>query len=86
MPFLPDGTPVDIILNTHDVPRRMNIGQVLEVHLGWLAAAGWKIDLEDKDNAELLKTLPEDLYDVPAGSLTATPVFDGDTNEELAGG
>ena len=85
MPFLPDGTPVDIILNTHGVPRRMNIGQVLEVHLGWLAAAGWKIDLEDKDNAELLKTLPEDLYDVPAGSLTATPVFDGATNEELAG-
>ena len=44
MPFLPDGTPVDIILNTHGVPRRMNIGQVLEVHLGWLAAAGWSID------------------------------------------
>ncbi|WP_083987673.1 DNA-directed RNA polymerase subunit beta [Corynebacterium mustelae] len=85
MPFLPDGTPVDIILNTHGVPRRMNIGQVLEVHLGWLAAAGWKIDTEDPANAELLKTLPEDLYDVPAGSLTATPVFDGASNEELAG-
>ncbi|WP_193565829.1 DNA-directed RNA polymerase subunit beta [Corynebacterium pseudotuberculosis] len=85
MPFMPDGTPVDIILNTHGVPRRMNIGQVLEVHLGWLAAAGWKIDPEDPANAELLKTLPEDLYDVPAGSLTATPVFDGATNEEVAG-
>lgn len=85
MPFMPDGTPVDIILNTHGVPRRMNIGQVLEVHLGWLAAAGWKIDTEDPTNAELLKTLPEDLYDVPAGSLTATPVFDGATNEEIAG-
>lgn len=85
MPFMPDGTPVDIILNTHGVPRRMNIGQVLEVHLGWLAAAGWKIDTEDPANAELLKTLPEDLYDVPAGSLTATPVFDGATNEEIAG-
>ncbi|MFV8394802.1 DNA-directed RNA polymerase subunit beta [Corynebacterium hindlerae] len=85
MPFMPDGTPVDIILNTHGVPRRMNIGQVLEVHLGWLAAAGWHIDPEDVKNAKLLETLPEELYDVPAGSLTATPVFDGATNEELAG-
>ncbi|WBT09973.1 DNA-directed RNA polymerase subunit beta [Corynebacterium sp. SCR221107] len=85
MPFLPDGTPVDIILNTHGVPRRMNIGQVLEVHLGWLAAAGWKIDTEDPANAELMNMLPEDLYDVPAGTLTATPVFDGASNEELAG-
>ncbi|MGH3555493.1 MAG: DNA-directed RNA polymerase subunit beta, partial [Mycobacterium sp.] len=44
MPFLPDGTPVDIILNTHGVPRRMNIGQILETHLGWCAHSGWKID------------------------------------------
>ena len=41
MPFLPDGTPVDIILNTHGVPRRMNIGQILETHLGWIAKSGW---------------------------------------------
>ncbi|MCQ9351826.1 DNA-directed RNA polymerase subunit beta [Corynebacterium sp. 153RC1] len=85
MPFMPDGTPVDIILNTHGVPRRMNIGQVLEVHLGWLAAAGWEIDTQDPANAELMNMLPEDLYSVPAGSLTATPVFDGASNEELAG-
>ncbi|MFG6303322.1 hypothetical protein ACGLFO_07735, partial [Corynebacterium hesseae] len=84
MPFMEDGTPVDIILNTHGVPRRMNIGQVLEVHLGWLAHAGWKIDTEDPANAELLKTLPEELYDVPPESLTATPVFDGATNEEIS--
>ena len=44
MPFLPDGTPVDIILNTHGVPRRMNIGQVLETHLGWIAKTGWEIE------------------------------------------
>ena len=44
MPFLPDGTPVDIILNTHGVPRRMNIGQILETHLGWVAKAGWNIE------------------------------------------
>ena len=83
MPFMEDGTPVDILLNTHGVPRRMNIGQVLEVHLGWLAHAGWKVDTEDPKNAELLKTLPEELYDVPADSLTATPVFDGATNHEI---
>ena len=46
MPFLPDGTPVDIILNTHGVPRRMNIGQILETHLGWVAKSGWKVDIE----------------------------------------
>ena len=84
MPFMADGTPVDIILNTHGVPRRMNIGQVLEVHLGWLAHAGWKVDVDDPANADLLKTLPEELYDVPADSLTATPVFDGATNEEIS--
>ena len=47
MPFMEDGTPVDVILNTHGVPRRMNIGQVLEIHLGWLAHAGWKVDPND---------------------------------------
>jgi DNA-directed RNA polymerase subunit beta len=85
MPFMADGTPVDIILNTHGVPRRMNIGQVLEIHLGWLAHTGWTVDPAIAENAELLKTLPEDLYEVPAESLTATPVFDGASNEEIAG-
>nr|VDG62287.1 DNA-directed RNA polymerase subunit beta [Streptococcus thermophilus] len=85
MPFMADGTPVDIILNTHGVPRRMNIGQVLEVHLGWLAHAGWTVNPDDPANAELLETLPEQLYDVPPESLTATPVFDGATNDEIAG-
>ena len=84
MPFMADGTPVDVILNTHGVPRRMNIGQVLELHLGWLAKAGWKVDTEDPRNEEILKTLPEELYDVPPNSLAATPVFDGATNEELS--
>jgi DNA-directed RNA polymerase subunit beta len=37
MPFLPDGTPVDIILNPLGVPARMNVGQILETHLGWAA-------------------------------------------------
>ena len=44
MPFLPDGTPLDIVLNPLGVPSRMNIGQVLEVHLGYAAQKlGWKV-------------------------------------------
>ena len=49
MPFMEDGTPVDVVLNPLGVPRRMNIGQILELHLGWLAKQGWDLDLhEDK--------------------------------------
>ncbi|HEU4329738.1 MAG TPA: DNA-directed RNA polymerase subunit beta, partial [Lapillicoccus sp.] len=81
MPFLEDGTPVDIILNTHGVPRRMNIGQVLETHLGWIAKQGWSIN-GDPDWAQ---NLPEDLYEVEAGTKTATPVFDGAREEEITG-
>ena len=44
MPFLEDGTPVDVILNPLGVPSRMNIGQILETHLGWAAAEGWYDD------------------------------------------
>ncbi|MEV6237307.1 DNA-directed RNA polymerase subunit beta [Lentzea sp. NPDC051838] len=81
MPFLEDGTPVDIILNTHGVPRRMNIGQVLETHLGWIAKQGWSIN-GDPDWA---KNLSEDLYEVEPGTKTATPVFDGAKEEEITG-
>ena len=49
MPFLEDGTPVDIILNPLGVPGRMNIGQVLETHLGWVAKNGWEVDGSDAD-------------------------------------
>ena len=44
MPFLEDGTPVDIVLNPLGVPGRMNIGQVLETHLGWVAKSGWEVE------------------------------------------
>ncbi|UOZ09626.1 MULTISPECIES: DNA-directed RNA polymerase subunit beta [unclassified Amycolatopsis] len=81
MPFMEDGTPVDIILNTHGVPRRMNIGQILELHLGWLASQGWEI----KGNPDWAKNLNEELYDVAPGTNTATPVFDGAKEEELTG-
>ena len=49
MPFLPDGTPVDIVLNPLGVPSRMNVGQVLETHLGWVAKTGWKVEAPDTD-------------------------------------
>ncbi|RJQ69460.1 DNA-directed RNA polymerase subunit beta [Pseudonocardiaceae bacterium YIM PH 21723] len=81
MPFLADGTPVDVILNTHGVPRRMNIGQILEVHLGWIAKTGWSID----GNPDWAKMLPEELYAQEPGTNTATPVFDGAREEELQG-
>ena len=62
MPFLPDGTPLDIVLNPLGVPSRMNIGQVLEVHLGYAAhALGWKVatpifnGANEKEIRELLK-------------------------------
>ncbi|MGH3573111.1 MAG: DNA-directed RNA polymerase subunit beta, partial [Pseudonocardiaceae bacterium] len=81
MPFLPDGTPVDIILNTHGVPRRMNIGQILETHLGWIAKRGWQIN-GDPDWAS---RLPEELHQAEPGTVVATPVFDGAKEEEITG-
>ncbi len=81
MPFLPDGTPVDIILNTHGVPRRMNIGQILETHLGWCAKSGWKID----GSPEWATNLPEGMLEVEPNSIVSTPVFDGAREAELQG-
>ncbi len=81
MPFLPDGTPVDIILNTHGVPRRMNIGQILETHLGWVAKAGWSID----GSPEWAANLPADLHNSEPDAIVATPVFDGAKEDELTG-
>ena len=55
MPFLEDGTPVDIILNPLGVPGRMNFGQVLEIHLGWVAKTGWEIEGDPAWAARLSK-------------------------------
>jgi DNA-directed RNA polymerase subunit beta len=84
MPFLPDGTPVDIILNTHGVPRRMNIGQILETHLGWCAHSGWKIDVAG-GVPDWAQRLPEELMDAAPNNIVSTPVFDGAQEEELQG-
>ena len=84
MPFLEDGTPVDIVLNPLGVPGRMNVGQVLETHLGWIAKAGWKIDEKVTEEwAESLRSI--DAAEAPADSNVATPVFDGAREDEISG-
>ena len=84
MPFLEDGTPVDVILNPLGVPSRMNVGQILETHLGWAAAQGWyddgteayKIADDGPATAAVRTTGPGKVY-------VATPVFDGATVEDV---
>jgi DNA-directed RNA polymerase subunit beta len=83
MPFLEDGTPVDVVLNPLGVPRRMNIGQILEIHLGWLAKSGWQVD---GDDAEWKKRLIEiHAETAEPDSNVASPVFDGAKEDEIVG-
>ena len=82
MPFLADGTPVDIVLNPLGVPSRMNVGQVLETHLGWVSSNGWKFD-ERPDWFDDLKW-DESMMENEGGTKLATPVFDGAREHELA--
>ena len=78
MPFMEDGTPVDVILNPLGVPGRMNLGQVLEVHTGWLAKQGWNIE----GDPEWLKGLSN--FPKSSGPTNvATPVFDGAREDEI---
>ncbi|NUT57356.1 MAG: DNA-directed RNA polymerase subunit beta, partial [Agromyces sp.] len=74
MPFLEDGTPVDVILNPLGVPSRMNIGQILETHLGWAAAQGWYDDGSDAYKGSKFDS--DRVY-------VATPVFDGATLQDV---
>ena len=83
MPFLEDGTPVDIVLNPLGVPSRMNIGQVLETHLGWIAHAGWDIEGVDEPWANRLKEVG--LGRNEGNARIATPVFDGASETEITG-
>lgn len=73
MPFLKDGTPVDIILSPLGVPSRMNLGQVLETHLGWAAAQGW----------DAFKGKTPAAVGAKPWTNTATPVFDGAREDEI---
>jgi DNA-directed RNA polymerase subunit beta len=84
MPFLADGTAVDVVLNPLGVPGRMNVGQVLEVHLGWIAKQGWDVS-ELKKTAEWLKKVPPAALSSVAGTPVATPVFDGVSEDVLTG-
>ncbi len=88
MPFLEDGTPVDIVLNPLGVPGRMNVGQVLETHLGWVAKTGWDATAgaEAKNAPNWKKSLARIGADVgEPGTNVATPVFDGAREEEITG-
>jgi DNA-directed RNA polymerase subunit beta len=81
MPFLEDGTPVDVILNPLGVPSRMNLGQILETHLGWVAAQGW---YEDGSEARKIATNGGSRPDGRPGKVyVATPVFDGATVNDV---
>jgi DNA-directed RNA polymerase subunit beta len=76
MPFLEDGTPVDVILNPLGVPSRMNVGQILETHLGWAAAQGWYDDGTEAYKDAHANGGNKRIY-------VATPVFDGATVEDV---
>ncbi|GAB3135382.1 DNA-directed RNA polymerase subunit beta [Marisediminicola antarctica] len=81
MPFLADGTPVDIVLNPLGIPGRMNFGQVLETHLGWVAKQGWEVE----GKPEWAANLPEEAFSAAPGTKVATPVFDGALEAEIEG-
>ncbi len=79
MPFLEDGRPVDILLNPLGVPSRMNIGQILETHLGWAAAHG----VFAGDGVEVVNGNASRVINAPSPTPVATPVFDGATLEDV---
>jgi DNA-directed RNA polymerase subunit beta len=83
MPFMEDGTPVDIVLNPLGVPGRMNVGQILEIHLGWLAKNGWKVEGDDAEWKRAMREIGAD--DIAPGARVATPVFDGLREDEIGG-
>ena len=79
MPYLADGTPVDIILNPLGVPSRMNVGQVLEAHLGYCARWGWTNPSDGKSvgDAPVRGTESKTRPNTPPATFIASPVFDG---------
>ena len=85
MPFLADGTPVDVILNPLGVPSRMNVGQVLELHLGWVASRGWDATAAREAGEAWTANLPENGIKAEPRTPVATPVFDGVRDNELMG-
>ena len=82
MPYTADGTPVDIILNPLGVPSRMNVGQVLEAHLGYCARHGWEIGGAQVGDEPVKGTETKTRPVTPPAIHVATPVFDGATWDE----
>ena len=85
MPFLEDGTPVDIVLNPLGVPGRMNVGQVLETHLGWVAKTGWQIPDDETDEWAQTPAQDQGGQGRAVRRNIATPVFDGAREDEIQG-
>ena len=85
MPFMADGTSVDIILNPLGVPSRMNVGQVLVAHLGYAARYGWSLDGESVGQEPIRGTEKKTRPVTPPATLIATPVFDGAHWDEIEG-
>jgi DNA-directed RNA polymerase subunit beta len=83
MPFMEDGTPVDIVLNPLGVPGRMNVGQVMEIHLGWIAKQGWNVDGIAEEWQKRLESIG--MTEASGDTKVATPVFDGAREDELQG-
>ena len=83
MPFLEDGTPVDVVLNPLGVPGRMNVGQVLEMHLGWVAKTGWDLSGVDEAWQKHMRAIGAEQGE--PGTRFATPVFDGALEDEISG-
>ncbi|MBI4729293.1 MAG: DNA-directed RNA polymerase subunit beta [Acidobacteria bacterium] len=81
MPFLEDGTPVDVILNPLGVPSRMNLGQILETHLGWVAHQGWTFETAVPWMAA--QGWPADAVRRTGPIHLATPVFDGARDHQI---
>ncbi|HOB80547.1 MAG TPA: DNA-directed RNA polymerase subunit beta, partial [Ornithinibacter sp.] len=81
MPFLEDGTAVDVVLNPMGVPGRMNVGQILELHLGWAASRGWEIE----GTPDWARAIPADNHVAEPGARVASPVFDGAREDVITG-
>ncbi|MGL4177432.1 MAG: DNA-directed RNA polymerase subunit beta, partial [Dermatophilaceae bacterium] len=81
MPFLEDGTAVDVVLNPLGVPGRMNVGQILELHLGWAASRGWEV----AGSPDWAAQVPAEARAASPGTRVASPVFDGVREDEIVG-
>jgi DNA-directed RNA polymerase subunit beta len=81
MPFMEDGTPVDVVLNPLGIPGRMNFGQILETHLGWISKQGWNVE----GVAKWADSMVAEMRSAAPGTKVATPIFDGASKDEIVG-